>query len=74
MEIKVCENEDKEIETLKNARDQLIEKRYAAGYKNTICLGIVINDQKRTITRWENFGDLAKEYEAIQNRSPEKAP
>ncbi|MDR1873114.1 MAG: AAA family ATPase [Deltaproteobacteria bacterium] len=68
------DEEDKEIETLKNARTRMIEKRYAAGHQSAICLGIVINDQKKTIANWANFGDLAKEYMAIQNRSPEESP
>ncbi|MDR1871568.1 MAG: ATP-binding protein [Deltaproteobacteria bacterium] len=72
MELKVCLKKSEEQTTLNKARTQMIEKRYAAGFENPICLGIVINNETRAIARWDNFGDLAKEYEAKQNRSPKK--
>jgi hypothetical protein len=58
MEVKICKSADKEEETLKEARAQMIAQGYPEAYDNPTCLGIVVNDQKRKITLWEDFGSL----------------
>jgi hypothetical protein len=61
MEIKVRPENESEPQALSEARDQIIAKRYVAAYANPICLGIVISDERRAITLWEDFGDLKEE-------------
>jgi hypothetical protein len=74
MEIKVCQSDDKEQKALSEARAQIIAQGYPVAYPNPICLGIVINEQKRSITLWENFGSLAEETKAKQNTPRKKSP
>jgi hypothetical protein len=71
LEFKVRRKEESETDALKETREQIIKKRYAAAYRNPICLGLVINDEKRAITLWEYFGELKLETQARQNDSGE---
>jgi hypothetical protein len=70
IELKVRRNGENAQKKLKEARDQIIEKRYALTYDNPICLGIVIDDAKREILEWESFGDLKEETKAKQYNPP----
>ncbi|MDR1870602.1 MAG: ATP-binding protein [Deltaproteobacteria bacterium] len=74
LEIKVCQSVDKEKETLENARAQMIAQGYSEPYDHPICLGIVINDQLRKITLWEDFGNLEAKTKARQNNPPTEKP
>jgi hypothetical protein len=66
MELKVSRSGEAEKALLQKARDQIIEKQYAAPYDDPIVLGIVINDEMRAITQWAEFGDWRLENRPTQ--------
>jgi hypothetical protein len=55
IDFKICRKGDNEKKLLIDACDQIKDKCSSTSYKNPICLGIVITDEKRAVADWKAF-------------------
>ncbi|MDR2198467.1 MAG: PD-(D/E)XK nuclease domain-containing protein [Deltaproteobacteria bacterium] len=67
IEVKVSPNKDKSRKIANDALNQIKEKNYAGAYRDPVSLGLVIDDDTRSVTWWECRGGMGENPDDIIN-------